>query len=264
MMLFPCLWPRRWLFSQKGHLRPSQEVIREAVSIFTSWTGEEMREGECLYRATPGAAEDLAGLRVINLDSPALNENPFPIEIAFERRRREDCQCGKGAVYAGIHLAALLSKGLSARRVLWGDKPLFITRDYIATFDRDDLRWHLRYGVFSFPVLISLPGIIEAPARPREYYLLRSQGIPDAMMPDSLRDRYLTVNDPRLPRVLAGILLQAFFYYQSGDPFCPDPFCSLYHAHWQEELLRSQRDEPYIVCLRHRQALEKEERWLRG
>jgi hypothetical protein len=249
MILFPCL--------------PSEEVIREAVRLVTSWTGEEIREGECLYRTSPGIAENLASLRVINPDSVDLNENPFPPEIASERRTREGCQCGNGPVYAGIHLAALLGRGLADRGVLWGDRPLFITRDYIATFDKDDLRWHLRYAVFSFPVVISLPGIIEAPARPRQYYLLRGQGILDEMMPESLKDRYLTINDPRLPRVLAGILLQAFFYYQSGDPFCSDPFCSLYNAHWQEELLRSQRDEPYIVCLRHQQTLEREERWLR-
>ncbi len=250
MMLFPC--------------RPSQEVIGEAVRLVTSWTGEVIREEECLYHATPSATEDLAGLRVINPDSPDLNVNPFPVEMAFERRMREECQCGKGVVYAGFNLAALLSRGLLERGVLWGDNPLFITRDYIATFDKDDRRWHLRYAVFSFPVIISLPGIIEAPARPREYYLLQGQGIPDEMMPDNLKDRYLTSNDARLPRVLAGILLQAFFYYQTGDPFCTDPLCSLYNAHWQEELLRAQKDEPYIVCLGHRQILEKEEQWRKG
>jgi hypothetical protein len=249
MILFPC--------------PPSREVIKEAVTLFSSWTGEEIQERDCLYREIPCAAEDLAGLRVINFDSPDLNETPFPIEIAFERRKREGCQCGKGTVYAGIHLAMVLKRGLSARGVLWEEKPLCITPDYIATFDKDDLRWHLRYGVFSFPAIISLPGIIEAPARPREYYLLRTQGVPDEMMPDSLKDRYLTISDPRLPRVLAGILLQVYFYYQGGDPFCRDPLCSLYDAHWQEELLCSQRDEPYIVCSAHQQALEKEETWLR-
>jgi hypothetical protein len=250
MMLFPCL--------------ASREVIGEAVRLVASWTGEEIREEECLYRASPPVTEDLASLRVINPDSPDLNAKPFPLEIAFERRTREDCECGKGPVYAGVHLADLLSRGLLERGVLWGDKPTFITRDYIATFDGDDLRWHLRYAVFSFPVIISLPGIVEAPARPREYYLLRGQGILDDMMPESLKDRYLTSNDTRLPRILAGILLQAFFYYECGDPFCADPLCSLYNAHWQEELLRSQRDEPYVVCPRHRQALEKEGSWLKG
>ena len=242
MMLFPCL--------------PSQEVIREAVRLVISWTGEEIREGECLYQATPSATEDLAGLRVINPDSPDLNANPFPLEIAFERRTREDCQCGKGVVYAGVHLAALLSRGLPERGMLWGDRPLFITRDYIATFDKDALRWHLRYAVFSFPVIISLPGIIEAPARPRAYYLLRGQGIPDEMMPDSLKDRYLAANDSRLPRVLAGILLQAFFYYQTGDPFCTDPLCSLYNAHWQEELIQAQITNKTDLCPRHYKVLQ--------
>jgi hypothetical protein len=243
---------------------PSQELIKEAVSMFTSWTGEEIQEGECLYRALPDMVENLVCLRVINPDSLDLNENPLPPEIAFERRTREGCQCGNGPVYAGFHLAVLLGGGLADRGVLWVDRPIFITRDYIATFDKDDLRWHLRYGVFSFPTIISLPGIIEAPARPREYYLLRAQGVPDEMMPESLKDRYLTSSDQRLPRVLAGILLQAFFYYQGGDPFCSNPLCSLYNAHWQEEFLSSQRDEPYIVCPRHQRALEREKRWVVG
>ena len=242
---------------------PSREVIKEAVTLFSSWTGEEIQERDCLYRATPSAAEDLAGLRVINFDSPDLNENPFPTEIAFERRKSETCRCGNGAVYAGVQLAMVLRKRLLANGVLWKERPVFITRDYISSFGRDDLRWHLRYGVFSFPTIVSLPGLIEAPARPREYYLLRTQGVPDEKMPTSLKDRYLTISDPRLSRILAGILLQVHFYYQGGDPFCRDPLCSLYDAHWQEELICSQRDEPYIVCPAHQQVLEKEETWLR-
>lgn len=242
MIIFPC--------------SPFLEVIREAGNIFAGWIGEEVQEEECLYRTIPSVTEDLAGLRVINFDSPDHNEEPFPIEIDFERSKIETCQCGKGAVYAGVQLAILLEKGLLERGVIWREKPIFITLDYIATFDKDDLRWHLRYGVFSFPSIISLPGIIEAPARPREYYVLLAQGVPAEMMPDRLKERYLTLNDPRLPRVLAGILLQAFFYYQSGDPFCPDPLCSLYRARWQEELLRSQDDEPYIVCPVHQQVME--------
>ena len=102
-------------------------------------------------------------------------QEPFPVEIDFERRKIEECGCGKGVVYAGIQLATLLGNGLLARGVVWQDKPFFITRDYIATFGSDDRRWHLRYAVFSSPTIVSLPGIIEAPARPRKYYLLRAQ-----------------------------------------------------------------------------------------
>ena len=248
MIIFPC--------------SPSREVIREAVEIFTSWTGEALQEGDCLYRANPCSAEDLAALRVINFNKPDLNDNPLPTEIEFEKSKMEGCQCGKGVVYSGVQIALLLKKGLSVMGVQWGEKPIFFTQDYIATFDNNDLRWHLRYGVFSFPSIISLPGIIEAPARPREYYLLRNHGVPDQMIPDSLRERYLTTGDARIPRILAGILLQVFFFYQNGDPFCRDPFCSLYHAHWQEELLRSQENEPYVLCPLHQNAIHgRSGRW---
>lgn len=249
MILYPC--------------SPSFEVIKEAVRVFSSWTGEEVREQDCLYRVIHLPEEELARLRVTNFDRPALNEEASAIEIDFERRKIEDCKCGKGVVYAGVELTFLLGKGLLGRGVLWRQMPIFVTRDYIATFDKNDLRWHLRYAVFSLPVIISLPGVIEAPARPRQYYLLRAQGVPDEMMPDSLRERYLITSDPRVSRVLAGIFLQGFFYYQIGDPFCQDPSCALYNAHWQEELLRSQRDEPYILCPEHQHLLEREERWVR-
>ncbi len=242
MILYPC--------------PTSHQVIREALRIFSSWTREEVREGTCLYQVINPSPAGLARLRVVSFDRPTLNEDPSSIEINFEREKIADCKCGRGVVYAGVQLASLLRKGLLARGVPWGEGPVFITSDYIATFDRDDLRWHLRYGVFSFPAIISLPGIIEAPARPREYYLLRSQGVPEEMMPDSLKERYLATSDSRLSRVLAGVLLQAFFWYKTGDPFCQDPFCSLYNAHWQEELLRSQRDEPYILCHLHQHILE--------
>lgn len=72
----------------------------------------------------------------------------------FERRKIEDCRCGRGVVYAGVQLTILLRKELAARGVLWRAIPVFFTRDYIATFDRNDLRWHLRYGVFSLSVRI--------------------------------------------------------------------------------------------------------------
>ena len=231
--------------------------------MFASWTREEVREADCLYQAVRPSPAELARLRVTSFDRPSLNKEPSPIEIDFEGRKIEDCRCGKGVVYAGVELAFLLRKALLAKGAGWEEMPVFITGDYLATFGADDLRWHLRYAVFSFPVIISLPGVVEAPARPREYYLLRAQGLPDEMMPDSLKERYLTTNDPRFCRVLAGVLLQASFYYETGDPFCKDPFCSLFPAHWQEELLRSQTDEPYIVCPTHQLVLEREERWTR-
>ena len=100
MILYPCA--------------PSKDIIHEAVRLFLSWTGEEVHEMDCLYPAIPMSEKDLASLRVINFESPELNEEPFPVEIDFERRKIEECGCGKGVVYAGIQLATLLGNGLLA------------------------------------------------------------------------------------------------------------------------------------------------------
>jgi len=58
----------------------------------------------------------------------------------------------------------------------------------------------------------------------------------------------IDLKDRRLPRVLAGILLQTWFFYETGYPFCSDPHCSLFNAHWQDDLLTAQKDTPYILC----------------
>jgi hypothetical protein len=51
--------------------------------------------------------------------------------------------------------------------------------------------------------------------------------------------------------VLKGYVLQAVFYQATGEAFCDDPDCRLFNAHWQEEVLRAQRDVPYDLCPRH-------------
>jgi len=50
---------------------------------------------------------------------------------------------------------------------------IIITKRLFATFDVVGKHIHLRSSLYSYPSIISLSGIVEAPAKPREYYLAK-------------------------------------------------------------------------------------------
>ncbi|MCP2619707.1 hypothetical protein NLC35_00450 [Candidatus Aminicenantes bacterium AC-334-K16] len=233
-----------------------KEIVIKASKYLRKWGLENINLSSCPIKEKTNLAPDFAANRIISPESQQLNAHPLPVEIQFEEKRLRECGCGKGAVYDGYRYAELAGSSLPKKLDYQVEKPVFITLDYIATFPEAEGRYHLRYAVFSFPVVVSLVGIIEAPARPREYYLSQTWG---ASLPQGLEKNFLTdLDDARLPRVLAGLLLQAWFYYKDGYPFCSDPKCALFNAHWQKDLLRSQSDEPYILCPKHAAELSLE------
>ena len=48
---------------------------------------------------------------------------------------------------------------------------IIFTDKLIGTFDYDDYRYHARALICSNPIVISTTGIIEAPAKPKQYYI---------------------------------------------------------------------------------------------
>ena len=134
---------------------------------------------------------------------------------------------------------------------------LVLTDLLLGTYDYDDFRYHGRALVAANPGIVSLPGIIHAPARPRDYCV----DVMTAARYGNLSDvesrhagRFLVPTDPRMQDAVQGYALQALFYYETGEAFCTDASCRLYNAHWQEELIRTQSVSPRL-CRHHRSAL---------
>lgn len=131
---------------------------------------------------------------------------------------------------------------------------IFVTDLLVGTFDYADYRYHARAVVCSNPAVISIPGIVEAPSRPREYYLdtlLRPKG-------EAARRHagtFLEHGDPLLPDAIRVYLMQAIAYYATGEAFCSDRSCCMYNAHWQEELLRQMRSPG--MCAKHAEAVSR-------
>jgi hypothetical protein len=125
------------------------------------------------------------------------------------------------------------------------------------TFDEDDWRYHGRAVICGTPSIVSTTGIVEAPAKPREFYLAQFGGMADAAsLKKKFAGKFVDYGDPRMDKAAAAYALQAlFFFISDGEPFCDDKSCLLYNAHWQEELVGM--IEKWRLCTRHRQSANK-------
>ena len=120
----------------------------------------------------------------------------------------------------------------------------------ICTFSEEDWRYHARTILGGSPSIISTTGIVEAPAKSKEYYInqMLSAAYDIATNGDDKNDgisssgkKYLDYGDYRINFTAVGYVLQTlFFFITEGNPFCNDIICRLYNAHWQEELIHSQ------------------------
>jgi hypothetical protein len=207
-------------------------------------------------------AEKVAGGRVFDLYNPIPEHGNEPIsgEITYEEGRILGENKSTGLLYDGFFLSKTfmstsdhLSGHLDALHIV-------LTERLVGTFDRFDRRYHARAVIFGYPHIVSITGVVEAPARPREYYLIRRQFQGSGMIPpeihESMKGRYLEHGDPRIGEVLKGLALQTLFYQATGDPFCDKKECRLFNAHWQEELIYAQIGSVDDLCDRHRETLE--------
>lgn len=140
---------------------------------------------------------------------------------------------------------------------------ILITDKLIATYEDADKRLHVRAAVFGYPSVISTSGIVEAPAKPKAYYLqkqkyslLKVWELKEGEAKKAFRDRFIDYHDKRILEVLKGYVSQAIFFNLTGSPFCERKTCRLFNAHWQEDLIRAQIRSGKF-CKIHQQELKR-------
>ncbi len=203
-------------------------------------------------------AAQIARARVRRPEERVTSREPLPGEVAYELKfLMAGPEKPAGILYDGQLLAAALARLLDPDEVDRSVCHAALTNQLIGTWDGANGRYHARVAVFGFPTLISIPGLVEGPARPREHYLQRGLGLPESQGTEETEAPYLQRGDPRIREALKGYLLQAVFYQAVGDPFCESADCRLYNAHWQEELIRAQTGPEAGLCPRHRRMLEE-------
>jgi hypothetical protein len=168
----------------------------------------------------------LAYIRVRDPEKRTFYE-PLPLEIENERKGLI-----QGVIYDGLELLRYFLQSIEI------SKPaVLITDRLIATFG-DDGRYHLRMIVMGAAAIISLKGILYAPAKSPEYYIKTSLGLGDRINID-------------VRKVLRMLLLQFYAYFKYDEIFCSEERCMLYNCHTTEEIERVRG-----LCKKHAMMLE--------
>ena len=209
----------------------------------------------------------ISNIRIKDITNPFLEHVSSGEEIDFEKRLCEDTslmdsttkvedaqEISQVFMYDGFELQKILRYLNEDNETLH----VILTNRLTCTFDEDDKRYHARAVICANPSIISTTGIIEAPAKPKEYYFevmkLKSQGVDIKSAKEKYKGKFLEYNDKRLTKILEGYLLQVIFYNITGESFCEDIECRLNNAHWQKDLLFSQL-EITKLCKKHNEIL---------
>jgi len=191
-------------------------------------------------------AEKIAGTRVRNVDKPFEIEEPAYGETAFELRFLEDpAKKVPGVLYDGLRLEKLFRELLPRKMRIAGVQHIVFTSRMIGTFERDG-RYHAHVNLCGYPSIISTSGAVEAPAKPKEYYVMKQRfmqagdAVPFELLKERFSGQFIDYDDPRMTEVLKGYALQCMVHSIAGEPFCGNRKCRLFDAHWQSELIEAQ------------------------
>ncbi len=160
-------------------------------------------------------------------------------------------------LYDGFVLQRIFAEMISDNESSSSHVHIVLTDLLTCTFSEDDWRYHGRAIICGTPSIISTTGIIEAPAKPREFYLAQLSGMTDiARLKKEFAGRFIDYGDPKITEAAVVYALQALFFFVSeGEPFCDNKRCLLFNAHWQEELLRIIENE--TLCVNHKKMANK-------
>ena len=201
-------------------------------------------------------AEEIARCRIRDVRSQHSTFASLPAEVEYEKRRlRNSKKKSFGILYDGLKFQALYQDLIRKEERNWHCLSIIFTDQLFATWDEHNRRYHARVSVYGFPSIISTTGIVEAPAKPREFYLQKQWGIDIIALKKKFSGKFIDYDDPRLTEVMKGYCMQALFFFVSGEPFCEDDRCRLYNAHWQEEVIKAQLSEPEF-CKRHQMLID--------
>jgi len=207
-------------------------------------------------------AREIAWTRVRNISKPFQEIEPAYGEVQFELRAIEEPEKKvPGILYDGLRLQRLLLSLLPPTERTLKVQHLVFTSRLIGTFGEDG-RYHAHVNLCGYPSIISTSGIVEAPAKPKEYYVLKrrfieaGEAVPFDLLKEQFAGQFIDYDDPRLTDVLKGYALQCVVYAITKEPFCKSKECRLFDAHWQSEVMDAQLHGERF-CKKHEQTLKE-------
>ncbi len=256
--------PRR-IILYDDEATPSLKLRKIAEYVERNFGISVRTKGGFLKVHSRGGLEELAHriakTKVRDLSRPSVAVEPSYGEIAFELRLLEDpTKMVPGVLYDGGRMMSLLRALLPASERKFDIHHIVFTSRLVGTFEPDG-RYHAHVNICGYPSIISTSGIVEAPAKPREYYVMKQkfveagETVPFEMLKEHIAGRFIDYDDPRLTDIMKGYALQCILYLIMKEPFCKIKDCRLFDAHWQSEVIRAQLGKKEF-CAKHKKIIE--------
>jgi len=227
------------------------ELREDFFSYYFSHLPPEKKE-----TTVDGIARKTAAIKVRQVNRNKSFAEPLDLEVEYERKK---LLYGKvksfGILYDGLELLSLLSRLIPEAERSLDHCHMIFTNQLFGTWSEDDHRYHARVSGYGFPSLISTTGVVEAPAKPRDFYLKQQLGVSLLALKEEFKGKFIDYNDLRLTEVMKGYVMQALFFHITGNPFCKNKNCRLYNAHWQEDLIQAQLTSKNDFCAQHEKIL---------
>ena len=203
--------------------------------------------------------EKIAGVRIFDLKNPFKTHSPTTEDIQIEIQNKDMSNKEEMMLYDGFEFQKITSEHISKNESGEDTLHIIFTNKLTCTFDEKDFRYHARALIGSNPAIISTTGIIEAPAKPKQYYLDLMTNFTEEKIKDikkKYRGEFLEYHDSRMSEIVEGYILQAIMYYETGDAFCEEKECRLFNAHWQKDLFYSQLENKKL-CNKHQKNIKE-------
>ncbi len=204
-------------------------------------------------------SKKIAGCKIFDLKKPFEKHNPAAEDIQIEKENRDMSQREEMTLYDGFEFHSVITELIPINENKMNTLHIIFTNKLTCTFDENDFRYHARAIIGSNPTIISTTGIIEAPAKPRQYYLDLMTNFSKNKVEEikkKYKGEFLEYHDSRISEITEGYLLQAIIYYETGEAFCIHKDCRLFNAHWQKDLFFSQLENKRF-CKNHKEILDE-------
>ena len=234
-------------------LKKLEKFLNETFTI------EIETRGNFFQKSNNNIFEKIAGTRIFDLKKPYEKHIPTKIEISIEKENKDMSEKEEMVLYDGFEFQKIISEFIPINESEIDTLHIIFTNKLTCTFDETDFRYHARALIGSNPTVISTTGMIEAPAKPKQYYLELMTNFSQEKI-ENIKKKYsgqfLEYHDSHISEIAEGYLLQAIMYYETGEAFCEYRDCRLFNAHWQKDLFFSQLENKRL-CEKHLKILKE-------
>jgi len=203
--------------------------------------------------------EKIASTRIFDLKKQFKKYNPSVENIQIEKENKDMSTREEMILYDGFEFQKTITEFIPMNEDKKDTLHIIFTNKLTCTFDENDFRYHARALIGSNPAVISTTGMIEAPAKPKQYYLDLMTNFSEKRVEEikkKYKGEFLEYHDSRISDITEGYLLQAIIYYETGEAFCEHKDCRLFNAHWQRDLFFSQLENKRF-CKKHQEILNE-------